>query len=787
MNFYDTRNDYLKLKEEISKIKTQADFNNIKNHIKENLYSLSNNQLQKLVETFNKKGGNLDIKELLVLKEAITDDTDNFDLDTKDEEYVDIDDDENFIDDEEEPNEYKTVIVSNVEPLYTMEDINELEADELGITPEDYLEDCINNIKTYIIDELGESFLLDIPVEYCDNDGDIEDYISDYISDETGYLVDSFEWEYAEDDNDIDESLKENNNIDVYNKNKINKKNKGGIITLSLNVTNDKKYTKDQKLQYTGANYDYKNIISNILNKNGIDGATISNINDGIYKGNNEKSIDIKLVGIDTKTLDKLAQNLASEFKQDEVLVNNLNNNKTYFVTNVGKYYWNFSKFNEAYYNQETGKVEPELFYGVPGVEYISHGEWNSPEVYYKDKAYNYHDLEDSLWELFQEDIETGDVVIDTTGFEDFEDAENEATIFAFEEWVKNNPDLVYSELEYLTPIEESLKESLNKLELKNTDIITWKEFDNYMNNENKIYEYSNYSLDGICSYYGELYNNNEKIANLEYNNFYGMGEWAEFIIYSIIDTELDNKLKNILLKLGFKNDTGDLIYSAYEQIKNNKNIELDKNNTFILNSEEYIPDSTPEEVFNKYIKQIENEYNNEYNNINESLKESTEIDRQLFVSLVKLGDNPYDGYSILNDGNFVTRIYAESDEEAKQKFQDYINKKQVVIESKQLRYNIKTLNESNETDIKKAELQAYKKLKKNKNLYAVIYAYSQGNKKIVLNPVLEKDNQEEVDKFVNAFKKGKQGQQIIVYVYYQSQINKLDKKFNSSKEGENK
>jgi len=74
MNFYDTRNDYLKLKEEISKIKTQADFNNIKNHIKENLYSLSNNQLQKLVETFNKKGGNLDIKELLVLKEAITDD-----------------------------------------------------------------------------------------------------------------------------------------------------------------------------------------------------------------------------------------------------------------------------------------------------------------------------------------------------------------------------------------------------------------------------------------------------------------------------------------------------------------------------------------------------------------------------------------------------------------------------------------------------------------------------------------------------------------------------------------
>lgn len=72
----------------------------------------------------------------------------------------------------------------------------------------------------------------------------------------------------------------------------------------------------------------------------------------------------------------------------------------------------------------------------------------------------------------------------------------------------------------------------------------------------------------------------------------------------------------------------------------------------------------------------------------NESLKESKELDRQLFVSLVKLGDEPYEGYSILNDGNFVKRIYANSDEDAIKQFRKYINK-----------------NESLDTDLSDIEL----------------------------------------------------------------------------------
>lgn len=55
-------------------------------------------------------------------------------------------------------------------------------------------------------------------------------------------------------------------------------------------------------------------------------------------------------------------------------------------------------------------------------------------------------------------------------------------------------------------------------------------------------------------------------------------------------------------------------------------------------------------------------------------VKDSKELDRKLFYSLIKLGDHPYDGYSILNDGYFVKRIYADSDLEAKKLFREYIN-----------------------------------------------------------------------------------------------------------------
>lgn len=94
----------------------------------------------------------------------------------------------------------------------------------------------------------------------------------------------------------------------------------------------------------------------------------------------------------------------------------------------------------EAHYNKETGKVEADWFYGVPEVEFIWHGEWADPEVEYKGNTYNYYDLEDSLWVDYKE-----------------EKGEN-ANDDDFEKWVKDHQDLVYSTLEILEPLDESIE-----------------------------------------------------------------------------------------------------------------------------------------------------------------------------------------------------------------------------------------------------------------------------------------------------------------------------------------
>lgn len=93
------------------------------------------------------------------------------------------------------------------------------------------------------------------------------------------------------------------------------------------------------------------------------------------------------------------------------------------------------SKFLEAHYNQETGEVEADLFYGVPEVEFLWHGEVSDPEVAYKGKVYNYYDLEDDLYDTFK----------DLMGEKEVDDD-------AFAQWVKDNPDYTYSALEDLEP-----------------------------------------------------------------------------------------------------------------------------------------------------------------------------------------------------------------------------------------------------------------------------------------------------------------------------------------------
>lgn len=84
-------------------------------------------------------------------------------------------------------------------------------------------------------------------------------------------------------------------------------------------------------------------------------------------------------------------------------------------------------------------------------------------------------------------------------------------------------------------------------------------------------------------------------------------------------------------------------------------------------------------------------------------------------------------------------------------------------------------MDESKASDAREKAIRRAFRLIKRKGCYAVIYAYTQGSGTVFLNPPLCKDNQEEVQKFVDAFKRGKEGTKVVVDVLYKSQIDDMD------------
>lgn len=43
---------------------------------------------------------------------------------------------------------------------------------------------------------------------------------------------------------------------------------------------------------------------------------------------------------------------------------------------------------------------------GAEGIEFVSHGAWNDPELIYDGKSFNYWDIDNALWDMFCEMIE---------------------------------------------------------------------------------------------------------------------------------------------------------------------------------------------------------------------------------------------------------------------------------------------------------------------------------------------------------------------------------------------
>ena len=78
---------------------------------------------------------------------------------------------------------------------------------------------------------------------------------------------------------------------------------------------------------------------------------------------------------------------------------------------------------------KKSRKIGDDNFYGVPGIKYISRGEWGDPEVEYKGIRFDYYDLEGPLWDEYKSEME---------------EEGKKADMSEFDGWVYDNKDLVY-------------------------------------------------------------------------------------------------------------------------------------------------------------------------------------------------------------------------------------------------------------------------------------------------------------------------------------------------------
>lgn len=102
-------------------------------------------------------------------------------------------------------------------------------------------------------------------------------------------------------------------------------------------------------------------------------------------------------------------------------------------------------------------------FYGIDGVEYKYNGDWSDPQIKYKGYIFNYYDLEEMLLASYKEEVSEKSI--------------NEPTK-TFEQFLKENQDVVYSKLEDMifnyweTNLQDSPFKEINNLKEKiNLDI----------------------------------------------------------------------------------------------------------------------------------------------------------------------------------------------------------------------------------------------------------------------------------------------------------------------------
>lgn len=120
---------------------------------------------------------------------------------------------------------------------------------------------------------------------------------------------------------------------------------KGGIIVFSVEVNalkqSDNKFLNKLKqiIMTTINKLTYKKKVDKIANDNNLVGWTIGKYLDGRYKAKNgkmygEDSLSVEIIGVDTDTLIKIAEELCVAFTQESCLVKDYSTNRVFFVDN---------------------------------------------------------------------------------------------------------------------------------------------------------------------------------------------------------------------------------------------------------------------------------------------------------------------------------------------------------------------------------------------------------------------------------------------------------------------
>jgi len=139
---------------------------------------------------------------------------------------------------------------------------------------------------------------------------------------------------------------------------------------------------------------------------------------------------------------------------------------------------------------------------------------------------------------------------------------------------------------------------NIKKFELKNYSCISWFDYYNKIIGESeeeieKDYCYNKDDLmtlkNTFASYHCEIYFNGEKVANMGYYNFDGMGAWANLEITNITSVDLIS----VLQILKFDNDC-----ECQEHEKGEK---------YSLFNLEYIDNSNPKDIFKNWVYQFNN------------------------------------------------------------------------------------------------------------------------------------------------------------------------------------